>query len=63
MKGMREQGLVLVETVLMHKSGQWMSCVTSTPIKGKIDRRPSAPLQPIVAVTPPPPSFGDRTGS
>jgi len=36
-EGDAEQGLVLVETVLMHKSGQWMSCVTSTPIKGKID--------------------------
>ena len=36
-EGNAEQGLVLVETVLMHKSGQWLSCITSVPIKGKID--------------------------
>jgi len=36
-EGNSEQGIVSVETVLMHSSGQWMSCVTSSPVKGKVD--------------------------
>ncbi len=36
-EGNSEQGIVSVETVLMHLSGQWMSCVTSSPVKGKVD--------------------------